>query len=350
MGFYTPTVDNLLRNKFDLGLKDYPIFDENYRETLNNKIIDHYRFREIGLETPMLFKLYLNRKMNEIMPYYNQLYASELLEFDPITNFEYTEKFDGKHIGNKQDTKHTTDTENKTSDRTKAGSENEDKSERESIGTGASEHTSHDSSTSVDETTGREETSHNSSDSQTDTENVEQPLSQNGSKSWSKNVYSDTPQGLLSGSWEDYVTNNVHASNGGYTVNHTDLKDRHIQTDTDSATTTQTDNISNSDTVLNRDSHTNDTTDKLSDKTEDRDTSYDKQSQYTDNEDYTHDINSTSDMVGTTDVDNTDDNLTHVTGYKNISPSDLLNKFRDTFLNIDMMIIDDLSELFMSIY
>lgn len=34
-----------------IGLNDYPIFDEAYRNTLNNKIIRHYYTREIGAET-----------------------------------------------------------------------------------------------------------------------------------------------------------------------------------------------------------------------------------------------------------------------------------------------------------
>lgn len=34
-----------------LGLADYPIFDETYRETLNDKIIRHYFMYEIGAET-----------------------------------------------------------------------------------------------------------------------------------------------------------------------------------------------------------------------------------------------------------------------------------------------------------
>ena len=73
-----------------LGLDEYPIFDEAHRQVLNDKIIDHYYFREIGLETAALFRFYLRRKMNEIMPYYNKLYLSELFEFDPLTNYGRT--------------------------------------------------------------------------------------------------------------------------------------------------------------------------------------------------------------------------------------------------------------------
>lgn len=61
-----------------LGLVDYPIFDEAYRETLNNKIIRHYFMYEIGAETAGLFRLFVRDAMFLIMPYYNQLYLSEI--------------------------------------------------------------------------------------------------------------------------------------------------------------------------------------------------------------------------------------------------------------------------------
>lgn len=68
----------------NIGLDIYPIFREEYRETLNKKIVDHYWNREIGTETVQLFRLAMRRRMNEIMPYYNQLYLSELHNIDPF--------------------------------------------------------------------------------------------------------------------------------------------------------------------------------------------------------------------------------------------------------------------------
>ena len=91
MSSYTVELRQLIQNGYDIGLKDYPIFDENYRESLNNKIITHYWMREIGAETAGLFKLYLNRTMGEIMPYYNQLYKSAQLGFDPLNAYNYVE-------------------------------------------------------------------------------------------------------------------------------------------------------------------------------------------------------------------------------------------------------------------
>ena len=93
MAKYTTTIRNLMDNNFDFGLKDYPIFDAEYRTILNNKILMNYYMDEIGFETAGLFKVYLNNKMNEIMPYYNELYKKQkdlLLNFDKTTNLTET--------------------------------------------------------------------------------------------------------------------------------------------------------------------------------------------------------------------------------------------------------------------
>lgn len=71
---------------------DYPIFDEAYRSVLETKILRHYYTREICAETVGRWKLFLQATMNEIMPYYNQLYESELIKFDPLRDVDlYTE-------------------------------------------------------------------------------------------------------------------------------------------------------------------------------------------------------------------------------------------------------------------
>lgn len=82
-----------------MGLNDYPIFDENYRSKLNEKILNHYYMREIGFETAGLFKRYLNVKMNEIMPYYNQLYLSAQIEFDPLETYSTNEQYERETTG-----------------------------------------------------------------------------------------------------------------------------------------------------------------------------------------------------------------------------------------------------------
>lgn len=70
------TEENWPRAYAMIGLDDYPIFQEAYRSTLNDKIIRRYWMREIGGETVALFRMFLRRTMHEIMPYYNQMYES----------------------------------------------------------------------------------------------------------------------------------------------------------------------------------------------------------------------------------------------------------------------------------
>ena len=50
MAKYTITIKSLLDNNFDFGLQNYPIFNESYRNILNNNILNHYYENEIGFE------------------------------------------------------------------------------------------------------------------------------------------------------------------------------------------------------------------------------------------------------------------------------------------------------------
>lgn len=225
---FTVELGSLVENGFDLGLSDYPIFDESYREPLNNKIIEHFYFREIGQETPGLFKRFLNRKMNEIMPYYNQLYKSAALEFDPFINFEMT----------------TTGTTN-------------GESSQQSQGTRSDEATT-DASSSTDNT----------------------------STSSGRTLVSLTPQMQLAGN-EDYATN-ITDTTGENGANATSSQDSH-------STSSSTDS-------------------------------------------------------NTADVRTTEDYITQVKGLSGITASVALEQFRQTFLNIDMMVIEDLNELFFGLY
>lgn len=98
MAHYTITIQTLINNNFDFQLDKYPIFDENYRETLNNKILNHYFDAEIGFETAPLFRHYLLAKLNEIMPLYNIMYEKQkdLLE-NIFGNVNLTETFEGEN-------------------------------------------------------------------------------------------------------------------------------------------------------------------------------------------------------------------------------------------------------------
>ena len=82
---------------------DYPIFDTKYKSILEPKIIKHFYTYEIGAETVGLWKLYLDSKMNEIMPYYNKLYNSELIKYEPLEDTNLTRHSNRDEIGKKDD-------------------------------------------------------------------------------------------------------------------------------------------------------------------------------------------------------------------------------------------------------
>jgi hypothetical protein len=65
---------------------DYPIFDPDYKNVFETHFIRHFYMREIGFETEGLFKFYLENWMIINMPYFNKVFESELIQFDPLTN------------------------------------------------------------------------------------------------------------------------------------------------------------------------------------------------------------------------------------------------------------------------
>ena len=107
MAKYTITIKSLIDNNFDFKMNNYPIFDENYRNTLNNNILYHYYENEIGFETASLFRFYLNQKLNEIMPYYNELYKVQKKIIDEnllLNNVNLTERLSGSNTTNTSST------------------------------------------------------------------------------------------------------------------------------------------------------------------------------------------------------------------------------------------------------
>lgn len=109
---YTEVLVNLLTNQsskeaIDKAMSTYPLYqtkstDNTYgtayviptREQLNNKILNYYRWREIGFETFGRFLFELETALNEIMPYYNQLFYSADQDFNPIYNVDYKRTID----------------------------------------------------------------------------------------------------------------------------------------------------------------------------------------------------------------------------------------------------------------
>ena len=70
------------------------------KEKLANKIVNHFYMREIGLETPALFKLKLKSMMDEIMEEYLPVIYSTAIKYDPLVNVDYTETYVGSDSNN----------------------------------------------------------------------------------------------------------------------------------------------------------------------------------------------------------------------------------------------------------
>jgi len=250
----------------DIGLQDYPIFEEEYRELLNKKIIDHYYFSEIGFETPERFIFELNKKMSEIMPYYNQLYLSTFLDIDPLVSYKRTI----------------------------------DKNETQSsIGTRADE-VDVLATTTTDSKKDSTNTANNTVESNVTTDDSQTIADKK------KTVESNTPtEEIMSGD----IENNVYASKAM------------INEDNN---TTERDTIVTENTTNNVDETQTDLVDET----------------ITNNQQQ----NSTSNVNSNTNINNDE-----VQTGTNQSLSSLLMEYRDSFLNVDMLVIEGLHSKFMLI-
>lgn len=252
---------------------DFPIFDENYRQVLCSKILKHYYTREIAHETVGRWKLALNAKLNEIMPYYNQLYKSELLEFNPFYDVDLTRSREGSG------TRDTTGSTNNTS--TESGT-----------------------NTKTDTVTSNETSSDTSETTESNTNNT----ATNGN---TLNRFSDTPQNSMDtqGIDDSVPLTTVTKINENVNVNSTESK------------TGKVDSSGNVDKTIND-------TIKGTDSRE---------------------INGSG--TSTENVNSTDKYIETVKGKQGTENySSLLKKFRETFLNIDMMIIENCSDCFFTLW
>lgn len=98
-------IDSIINRSWDkIFTTRCVFFDEEYRRVLCCKILKHFYLREIGAETVGIWTLWMNTKLEEIMPYYNQLYASAKLEFNPFNDVDLTRQhkrdFDGTSKSN----------------------------------------------------------------------------------------------------------------------------------------------------------------------------------------------------------------------------------------------------------
>jgi hypothetical protein len=346
MAKYTIELGDLITAKFDLDLQHYPIFDETYRATLNAKILDHYRFREIGFETPARFKSYLNRTMNEIMPLYNQYYSSAKLQFNPMYNMDYAQDGTTSKTGNNNtnSTNNITDNVDVTTHDTysdslkKTGTDTLTKT-----GTDALTKTGTDSSDS--DSTSHLEGSGTKTNNLTKDETLTPGETETTTKThWDK--FSETPQGSVTNLENDTYLSNARKVTDTDSVaksgsNHNVIKDTGTVGDsttedgTSGNVTTVTHNTTDTETHNTTDTTTHDTTDTTTG-SKDGTIANDRAIKKTDEIIQSHSENGT---LGST-----------FKGINGVSGSELLLKYRQTFVNIDMMIINELADLFMNIY
>ena len=313
-------IDKSWQKVFDF---DFPIFDEDYRSVLCKKIIKHYYTREIGFETIGLWKLKLNMMMNEIMPFYNKLYETELLKFNPLNDADYTKTHEGKDAGTGNETGTHTGT---VGDAHEHGGTVGDVTTHTGNVTDSGNHggTIKDAGThggTVDDT-GRK----SSTDDRVRNESLTETT-------W--DVYSDTPQGALTNVDQNTYLTNARKINHNSGLN---ITDDDVYHETNGNLRTYNENNGNLRTY-------NETTGNKRD--------YDDVQENVRTYGETNDTTRTYDEGTSTDrtYSNTNEYVEHVAGkFPGKSFASLIKEFRDTLLNIDVDIIGELSDLFIKLW
>ena len=99
---------------------DYDFYtnDETIKYNFEDKFINEYYFNEIGFETIHRFKQRLRTKLNKIMPYYRQLYQTELRskDIDFMLNKDLEEVYERVLEGSNTSMNDVTVNNNSTSD------------------------------------------------------------------------------------------------------------------------------------------------------------------------------------------------------------------------------------------
>ena len=296
------SVDTVLTNSWDkIFTTNCTFFDNNYRPILCKKILKHFYLREISAETAGIWMLWMNTKLEEIMPYYNQLYNSALLQFDPFKDTDYTREHTGENVGSKNTDTATESTGNKSGYNDTSSSD-----VTESHGNS----TSNTSTTDSNSSSGSRDTSATSTASST------------GNKG---DRYSDTPQGavpMTDVSGNAYLTN-VRLIDDTTSGSSADTSAESTQSVSESAGTNATVQADTS-TQTGAKNETNA---------------------------YSENNSSNSNASIGEQSYNTDTYIEHVFGKTAATPySELLNKFRETFLNIDMLVIEEFNELFLQLW
>lgn len=116
----TNTKDKIEQGRLKLFNFEYPIFDSNYKKVFETNFIRHFYMREIGFETEGLFLFQLETWLLINMPYFNKMFESELLTFDPLSNTKLETSHSKSNDRTQNQTSNTTGTN--TNDVTQTGS------------------------------------------------------------------------------------------------------------------------------------------------------------------------------------------------------------------------------------
>ena len=82
------------KTNFKLFDFDYKIDDPKFKADIEQAVIDFYYDYEIGHETPDMFKRKFIARWKRAISYYNELYNTTLLSYNPLTNYSISEALD----------------------------------------------------------------------------------------------------------------------------------------------------------------------------------------------------------------------------------------------------------------
>ena len=348
----------------DIFSFDWPIFDEAYRVPLEVKILRHFYTREIGEETFGLWQLRLCDRLNVIMPYYNQLYKSELIKFNPMYDVDLTTEHERANDGVMNRNEHADFSRQDQSERdNKRNSVDDGSNETDFVDNKNSRGTNEqiEGMSSNNESTGSENSTSNSKNWAS---NVSSNNGVNEGTRSNKNVnrFSDTPQGNVNigGGPNDGNASAESVFGNGYLTNVT-IVDDETKTNDKNKSESLSDDTSEGlvKQTINRNDNTTNKTDRSLSGADDRtDNEHSSTKNYTsnvrdsnENEKVTGSGSHTNDVTGKTTTMNTEDFIQRVSGKRGgLTYSKMLDEFRKTFLNIDRMVLNDLESLFMGLW
>lgn len=348
----------------DIFSFDWPIFDEAYRVPLEVKILRHFYTREIGEETFGLWQLRLCDRLNVIMPYYNQLYKSELIKFNPMYDVDLTTEHERANDGVMNKSEHADFSRQDQSQRDNKRNSVDDGSNETDFVSNKNSRGTNEQIEGMSSNNTSEGSENSASNSKNWASNVSSNNGVNEGTRSNKNVnrFSDTPQGNVNigGGPNDGNASAESVFGNGYLTTVT-IVDDETKTNDKNKSESLSDDTSEGlvNQTINRNDNTTNRTDRNLSGTDDRnDNERSSTKNYTSN---VHDSNEnekvtgsgshTNDVTGKTTTMNTEDFIQRVSGKRGgLTYSKMLDEFRKTFLNIDRMVLNDLESLFMGLW